>query len=100
MKVLLRRPLFLEGQLFLQSNSGTEIPEELNGKRIVLKKDWVRGEEGVIPLPSDAIMFDEKVAATLPPETTVRKAQPLTPVPLSSLTPKTPKKVGNNPDPL
>lgn len=57
MKLLLRRDLFLGGSRYRRSPYGTEVPNEVDGRKVVLFKEW-GGDSSVIPLPRDAEMFD------------------------------------------
>lgn len=62
MKVLLRRDLFLGGSRYRRNNLGTEIPDVVDNKKVVLySKDKVGAADELV-LPKDAIAFDpEKV---------------------------------------
>lgn len=58
MRVMLRRDLFLGGNRYRQNNRGTEIPEELDGKKVVFWKRGVEDDPKVIPLPHDALPYE------------------------------------------
>lgn len=58
MRVMLKRDLFLGGNRYRQDSRGTEVPDEIGGKKVVF---WGRGVEDdpkVIPLPVDAIPYE------------------------------------------
>lgn len=63
MKVLLKRGLFLGGVRYRQDSlDGVEIPDDVDGKPVVLFKDWRKGDDTQIPLPRDAELFAGPVA--------------------------------------
>lgn len=60
MKVILRRDLFLGGIKYEADPEGTEIPDMIDGKKVVLPKEATEGEEKTISLPHDALLFTEE----------------------------------------
>lgn len=60
MKVALKRNMILDGQRYRADPDGVEVPDYINGKPVVLRKDWNPGDEA-IPLPSDAELWVEPV---------------------------------------
>lgn len=85
MKVMLHRDLFLGGNRYRQSDSGTEIPDYIDEKKVVLFKEGVDPEKE-ITLPRDAKMYEAGMKA--PPAATriIREPQATKPVALSELT--------------
>jgi hypothetical protein len=83
MKVLLRRDLFLEAHLYRASPRGTEIPDTLNGKKIILHSVWKGMAEkervNVIPLPRDAQLMTVEVPLE-PPQAPLALSQVKLPV--------------------
>jgi hypothetical protein len=62
MKVLLRRNLFLGGSRYRQNSLGTEIPDSVDNKTVVLHPS-VTGKplgKDEIALPKEITLFDEK----------------------------------------
>jgi len=57
MKLILRRDLFLNGCRYRRDPYGTEVPDTVDGRKVVLHKDWKEGSND-IPLPRDAELFD------------------------------------------
>jgi hypothetical protein len=70
MRVLLARQLLLGGHRYRADTAGVEIPENVEGKKVVTHDEWLgmdsdTGREGVVPLPKDAVLYDD-VDATRP----------------------------------
>ena len=66
MKVMLRRDLFLGGTRYRQDNLGTEIPDEVDNKKVVLFKEGAPAE-GEVMLPRDAVLWTQDVKPPPPP---------------------------------
>lgn len=84
MRVALKRNLILGGQRYRADVSGVEIPDFIDGKKVVLKKDWRDGDENTIPLPQDAEIYTKPVEGirdmmikgkTIPPQYPVNPTQ-------------------------
>jgi hypothetical protein len=73
MKVLLSRDLYLGEVHYKRSAEGNDLPDVLDGREIVLFKDW-KGDVDKIPLPRDAVIFDE--VTMKPPPTRGKKETP------------------------
>lgn len=58
MKVLLKRNLFLGGSRYRQNSLGTELPDEVDGKKLVLPSDKPLGKDEMA-LPLGTTLFDE-----------------------------------------
>lgn len=82
MRYLLRRDFSVLGYLFKRDASGTEIPEEINGKKIVLFSDF-NPETTDIPLPNDAVLFEQ--AKDIDPNPIIIKNAPDKPIALSQM---------------
>lgn len=66
MKVLLKRDLFLGRIFYSASRNGTEVPDFVDGKAVVLA-DYANFDPSKhIKLPKDAIAFSIEAAAELP----------------------------------
>jgi len=70
MRVLLARQLLLGGHRYRADTAGVEIPENVEGKKVVTYDEWLgmdsdTGREGVVPLPKDAVLYDD-IDATRP----------------------------------
>jgi hypothetical protein len=61
MKVALKRNLILGGNRYRADPDGVEVPDYVDGKKVVFKKDWNPGDEESIPLPSDAELWVKPV---------------------------------------
>lgn len=88
MRVLLQRNLFLGGQRYRRDSYGTEIPDEVDGLKVVLYDKNVSAEdrEKVMMLPKDVVLY------TKPDRTRsndlLKNATATRPTALSELTPK------------
>lgn len=67
MKVILRRNLYLGDILYKPHPSGTEIPDEIDGKKVVLPKEYPHKEPDTIELPLDALIWNEENSKKAPP---------------------------------
>jgi hypothetical protein len=59
MKVLLKRNLFLGGSRYRQDSLGVEIPDTVDGKKVVLLDAKKPHGADEIVLPRDVVLFDE-----------------------------------------
>jgi hypothetical protein len=59
MKVLLKRTLFLGGSRYRQNSLGTEIPDMVDGKTVILYDEKKPPTKDELVLPRDAVLFDE-----------------------------------------
>lgn len=87
MHVLLQRNLFLGGQRYRRNRFGTEIPDEIDGRKIVLFDPARRDDDTVLMLPQDAVAFtspDELKSNDL-----ISNAAATRPTALSEMTEKT-----------
>lgn len=82
MKVLLQRDFSVAGQFFKRDPLGTEIPDELGGRKVVLFSEWDRDNDKEIPLPNEAVLFT--VAGPADP-TLLLRSSPSKPIALSQL---------------
>lgn len=84
MRVLLQRDLFMGGSRYRRDRTGTELPEFVDGRKVVFKSDTNNPETEFV-LPKDAKPFEEPDAPKA--GDLVRTGRPK-PKALSQLTPK------------
>lgn len=90
MKVLLQRNLFLGGNRYRRDPYGTELPDYVDGRKVVIFEERLIGDETIVMLPKDAVPYEK-------PDV-VRHDDPIKggrtkPIALSKLTPKPTKTV-------
>lgn len=87
MRVLLQRNLFLGGNRYRRDRYGTEIPDFVGDRKVVLYDEKLRDDDSVQMLPKDTVLYtkpDELQSNDL-----ISRASAQRPVALSELTPKT-----------
>lgn len=86
MRIALKQNLFLGGQRYRADPGGVDLPDFVDGKKLVLKEDWVKAgrPEDQIPLPEDAEIYKYPVEGikslvsrnkTIPPQFPVNPTQ-------------------------
>jgi len=77
MRVILARQLLLGGHRYRADSAGVEIPEQVDGKNVVLYDDWLAmdsdtAKENSVPLPKDAKLYGDPDAPKTPLRAQVR----------------------------
>ena len=78
MKVILRRDLFLGGIKYEADPAGTEIPDVIDGRKVVLSDPEYRPDEKTLRLPADTVIFNEENTHKAPPLSASQRVRPMT----------------------